>query len=185
MPAQQLAQGLFAQRLGRLRPNGGDDGLRELCELVFVLDGRQGDGVKEFDALRCDERGQTGNASGVPPAGDWMSDGRDYRDAKFSTYWEGALKVGTISMGLAVRIPHTKDDGAFCLRVVLDFLVEGHTFSVQIGDGKIIGGLPIDGAPSDLLPVYDEVFAYVKDIFVHPVNYFEAQRAGKIGFLPA
>jgi hypothetical protein len=129
--------------------------------------------------------GEAGNASGVPPAGDWMSDGRDYRDAKFSTYWEGALKVGTISMGLAVRIPHTKDDGAFYLRVVLDFLVEGHTFSVQIGDGKIIGGLPIDGAPSNFLPVYDEIFAYVKDIFVHPVNYFEAQRVGKIGFLPA
>jgi hypothetical protein len=91
------------------------------------------------DALnRCGYLGEAGNASGVPPAGDWMSDGRDYRDAKFSTYWEGALKVGTISMGLAVRIPHTKDDGAFYLRVVLDFLVEGHTFSVQIGDGKII-----------------------------------------------
>jgi hypothetical protein len=129
--------------------------------------------------------GGAGSVSGVPPAGDWMSDGRDYRDAKFSTYWEGALKVGTISMGLAVRIPHTKDDGAFCMRVVLDFLVEGHTFSVHIGDGKIVSGLPIDGAPSDFLPVYDGVFAYVKDIFAHPVNYFEAQRAGKIGFLPA
>src|SRR5258708_7837268 len=58
MPAQQLPQGLFAQRLGRLRTNGSDDGLRELCELVVVLNGRQGDGVKEFDTLRCDERGQ-------------------------------------------------------------------------------------------------------------------------------
>jgi hypothetical protein len=127
---------------------------------------------------------ETGNVSGVPPAGDWISDGRDYHDAKFSTYWEGALKVGTISMGLAVRIPHTKDDGAFCLRVVLDFLVEGRTFSVQVGDGKMLSGLPIDGALPEFLPVYDEIFAYVKDIFAHPVNYFEAQRAGKIGFLP-
>jgi hypothetical protein len=70
------------------------------------------------------------------------------------------------------------------LRVILDFLVEGRTFSVKVGDGRIVGGLPVDSAKADYLPVYDEIFAYVKDIFAHPVNYFEAQRVSKIGFLP-
>jgi len=79
-------------------------------------------------------------------------------------------------------IPHTKDAGAFWMRVVLEFLIEGRTFSVRIGDGKTVGGLSIDCADSDLNPVYDEIFAYVKDFFVHPVSYFEAERIGK-GFL--
>jgi hypothetical protein len=129
--------------------------------------------------------GETGCVFGVPPTGDWQSDGRDYRDANFSTYWEGALKVGTISKGLAIRIPHTKDDGSLSLRVVLDFLVEGNTFSIEIGDGDMIKGLPWTGDQKDLRPVYDEIFAYAKGIFVNPVNYFEAERSGKIGFLPS
>ncbi len=80
-------------------------------------------------------------------------------------------------------IPHTKDAGAFWMRVVLEFLIEGRTFSVRRGDGKTVGGLSIDCPDSDLNPVYDEIFAYVKDLFVHPVSYFEAERIGKIGFL--
>jgi hypothetical protein len=66
--------------------------------------------------------GEAGCVFGVPPTGDWHNDGRDYHDAKFSTYWEGKLNVDTISMGLSVRIPHTKDSGALSLRIVLDFL---------------------------------------------------------------
>jgi hypothetical protein len=87
----------------------------------------------------------------VPPAGDWRNDGSDYHDAKFSTYWEGTLKVDTISMGLSVRVPHTKDNGAFCLRVVLDFLIEGNTVSVQIGDGGVIKGLSLTVEQADCL----------------------------------
>jgi len=119
---------------------------------------------------------------GVPPSGDWECD-TDYRSAKFSTHRAGLLSVGPISMGLAVRIPHTKDAGAFWMRVILEFLIEGRTFSVRIGDGKTVGALPIDCADSDLQLVHDEIFSYVKDFFVHPVSYFEAERTGKIGFL--
>jgi hypothetical protein len=128
--------------------------------------------------------GEPGCVFGVPPIGEWRNDGTDYHDAKFSTYWEGPLKVGNIAMGIALRIPHTKDDGAFWLRVILDFLVEGRTFSVRVGDGKTIVGLPLSGGEAELRPLYDEIFAYVKDIFVHPVGYFEAEKIGKIGFLP-
>jgi hypothetical protein len=126
--------------------------------------------------------GVPGRVVGVPPAGDW-EERTNYGSAKFSTFGSGLLSVGPISMGLAVRIPHTKDAGAFWMRVVLEFLIEGRTFSVHIGDGKTVGGLPIDCTDSDLRPVYDEIFSYVKDFFVHPVSYFEAERAGKIGFL--
>ena len=66
----------------------------------------------------------------------------------------------------------------------MDFLVEGPTFSVRVGDGKTIGGLPLESSQAELSPLYKEIFAYVKDIFVHPVSYFEAEKIGKIGFLP-
>jgi hypothetical protein len=130
-----------------------------------------------------DYLGEIGCVFGVPPAGDWQNDGRDYHDAKFSTYWDGTLKVDTISMGVSIRIPHTKDGGAFWLRVVLAFLIEGNTLSVQIGDGCWIKGLPVTIEPADLQPVYDEIFAYVKGMFAKPVDYFSAERNGKIGFL--
>jgi hypothetical protein len=130
-----------------------------------------------------DYLGEAGCVFGVPPAGDWQNDGRNYNDAKFSTFWEGALKVGTISMGLSVRIPHTKDDGALWLRIVLDFFVEGDAFSVGVGDGGTIKNIPLNNEPRDLLPVYDEIFSYAKGIFANPVDYFAAERAGKIGFL--
>jgi len=117
---------------------------------------------------------------GVPPTGDW-EERIDYDSAKFSTFGRGVLIVGPIMMGLAVRIPHTKDDGGLWMRVVLEFQIEGSTFSVRIGDGKTVGGLPIDCTDSDLRPVYDDIFSYVKDFFVHPVSYFEAERTGAIG----
>ena len=117
--------------------------------------------IEGFDAYL----GVPGCISGVPPTGDWEEPNTDYCDAKFSTYRPGPLAVGPISMGLALRIPHTKDDGAFWMRLVLEFLIEGRTFSVRIGDGKTIGGLPIDRTDSDLRPVYDEIFSYVKDVF--------------------
>jgi hypothetical protein len=127
--------------------------------------------------------GVPGCVLGVPPTGAWEESNTDYCDAKFSTYGSGLLSVGPISMGLAVRIPHTNDAGAFWMRVVLEFLIEGSTFSVRIGDGKTVGGLPIDCTESDLHLVYGEIYSYVKDFFVHPVSYFEAELTGKIGFL--
>jgi hypothetical protein len=119
---------------------------------------------------------------GVPPDGDWQDDGRDYGDAKFSTYWEGMLKVDIISMGLSVRIPHTKDNGAMSLRVVLGFLVEGNEFSVKVDDGRTIEGLPLTSEQSDLQPLYDEIFAYAKGTFASPVNFHNANKIG-FGFL--
>lgn len=127
--------------------------------------------------------GKGGATLGVPPTGDWRHDGGGYRDAKFSTYWNGVLKVDTISMGLAVCIPHTKDDGEMWMRIVLDFLIEGGTLTVQVGDGPIIKNIPLQYRQADLEPVYEAIFGYVKGIFANPVNYAEAQRTGKIGFL--
>ena len=88
-------------------------------------------------------------------------------------------------MGLGIRIPHTKDSGLLSLRVVLDFLIEGNAFSVDIGDSGTIKGLPLTSDQKDLQPVYDQLFAYTKGVFANPVDYFAAERSGKIGFLPA
>jgi hypothetical protein len=119
---------------------------------------------------------------GVPPAGDWEA-GTDYRGANFSTYRAGMLTVGPISMGLSIKIPHTKDDGSLWMRVVLEFLIEGDFLSVTIGDSSPLKGLPLRGAITDLEPIYGGIFAYVKGYFADPVAYFKAERTGKIGFL--
>jgi hypothetical protein len=124
--------------------------------------------------------GEAGCVFGVPPSGNWQGDGRDYQDAKFSTYWGGTLKVDVISMGLSVRIPHTKDDGAMSLRVVLGFLIEGNELSVTVDDGRTIKGIPLTAEQSDLQEVYDEIFDFAKATFANPVNYHNANR--QIGF---
>jgi hypothetical protein len=49
--------------------------------------------------------------------------------------------------------------------------------------GDLIKGLPLTIEEADLQPVYDEIFAYVKGMFAKPVDYFSAERNGKIGFL--
>jgi hypothetical protein len=122
--------------------------------------------------------GEAGCVFGVPPKGDWQDDGRDYRDAKFSTYWESTLDVDMISMGLCIRIPHTKDNGKMSLRVVLGFLVKGNEFSVKVDDGRTIEGLPVISEQTDLQSLYDEIFAYTKGIFANPVNYHNAENIG-------
>jgi hypothetical protein len=35
----------------------------------------------------------------------------DYRDAKFSTYYNFKLSLAPIQMGLSIGIPHSKDSG--------------------------------------------------------------------------
>jgi hypothetical protein len=127
--------------------------------------------------------GEPNCVCGVPPAGEWSPDTGDYRAAQFSFYQRGPLLVGPVSMGLALRIPHTKDKGSYWMRVVLEFLIEGDTWSVTVGNGKTIRGLPIENAEAGLLPVHEEIFEYVKNIFLDPVSYFDAEKAGKIGFL--
>lgn len=137
--------------------------------------------IAGFDAYL----GVPGSVFGVPPTGEWEGKGvEDYHGARFSTYRHGrTLAVAPITMGLAVSIPHTKDNGAFTMRVVLEFAIEGRTFSVRVGDGRTLGGVAIDCSEVDLKPLYDEIFAYAKDILVNPVRSFEAEKTGKIGFL--
>jgi hypothetical protein len=87
---------------------------------------------------------------GVPPTGEWTPDGRDYRFAEFSfDHPRGPLSVGPISMGLALRIPHTKDNGALWMRLVIEFVIEDNTWSVSVGDGTTIPDLPIGTTESD------------------------------------
>jgi hypothetical protein len=131
------------------------------------------DYIGELDCIR-----------GVPPTGVWHPDGRDYHPEEFRfDHQRGPLSVGPISMGVALRIPHTKDKGALWMRVVIEFVIEGNTWSATVGDGKTIHALPIDTAESDLLPVNEEIFDYVKNIFLNPVRYCEAEKAEKIGFV--
>jgi len=87
-------------------------------------------------------------------------------------------------MGLSIRIPNAQDEGSLWMRVVLEFLIEGNTLSATIGDGRAIK-LPLAGEITDLEPIYDGIFAYVKGYFANPVAYFNAEQTGKIGFFSA
>lgn len=120
---------------------------------------------------------------GVPPEGDWRTSGADYNDAKFSYYGMQLLQLEPIKMGLAVTVPHTKDEGEFCMRLVLTFIIEGGGFSVTVGDGKTVSGLDIDSSEDELMPLYDGIHSYIKETLDSPARAFEAQRSGAIGFL--
>jgi hypothetical protein len=119
---------------------------------------------------------------GVPPSGPWDAES-DHADASFSFYGADLLTVEPIRMRLAIRIPHTKDGGSFDMRIVLEFAIEGQTWSLGIGDRTPVRGLPVDPTDEQLAPAYEAIFEYARDFFLDPVSYFEAERAGLMGFL--
>jgi hypothetical protein len=60
-----------------------------------------------------DYLGKGAEVLGVPPVREYRINAGDYRDAKFSTYSADMLTLGPIQMGVAVGIPHSRDDGKF------------------------------------------------------------------------
>jgi hypothetical protein len=60
--------------------------------------------------------GEGSEVIGVPPFGEWKPHQGDYHDAKFSTYYEGIIRIAPVEMGLAIRIPHSGDGGELWLR---------------------------------------------------------------------
>ncbi|MGO1081320.1 hypothetical protein [Inquilinus sp. CA228] len=136
--------------------------------IISALPGFLGDEAKVF---------------GVPPHdSDWTPD--DYRGAKFSTYRQGLLRVGPIQMGVAVAIPHLKNDGELWVRVVLDLQMEGSDISVQIGDGPIISGISQNYDQDTIEIICQAIFDYLKSMFKDPVRIATAEGSGKLGFRP-
>jgi hypothetical protein len=128
--------------------------------------------------------GEGAEVLGVPPDGEYRTNGGDYRDAKFSTYHSGTLTLAPIQMGVAVGIPHTKDDGRFWPRVVLEFEMIGDAITVGIGDSlRTVRGVPLEFTNHDVEKVCAEIHEYVRSVLENPVKVATAVGKGKFGFI--
>jgi hypothetical protein len=127
--------------------------------------------------------GEGAQVLGVPPEGDYRTNGGDYRDAKFSTYHTGTLTLGPIQMGVAIGIPHRVDQGRFWPRVVVEFEMVGDTISVQVGDGAVTRGFPLDYTSGGTDRVCEAIHGFIKSVLENPVKVATAVGTGKFGFI--
>ena len=128
--------------------------------------------------------GEGSRVLGVPPAGEYRVNGGDYRDAKFSTYHTEVLKLAPIQMGVAVGIPHAKDDGWFWPRVIVEFEMIGNAIRVTVGDGPVaVRGAPIPHTSQDVEHVCEAIHEYTRSVLENPVKATTAIERGKLGFI--
>jgi hypothetical protein len=90
--------------------------------------------------------------------------------------------LGPIQMGVAISIPHSRDDGASWLRVVVQFEMAGDTLSVTVGDGSTMPGFSLEPSITATDHICVAIFEYVKSVFEDPVWFATAVGRGKIGF---
>jgi hypothetical protein len=127
--------------------------------------------------------GEGAEVLGVPPDGDYRTNAGDYRGAKFSTHSSGTLTLGPIQMGVAVGIPHSRDNGKFWPRVVVEFEMEGDAITVQAGDGPAIRGVPLNPTAADIENVCAAIHDFIKSALEDPVKVATAVGRGKLGFI--
>jgi hypothetical protein len=127
--------------------------------------------------------GEDAAVMGVPPKDDYRAEAGDYRDAKFSTYYNPKLSLAPIQMGLSIGIPHSKDSGAYWPRVVLEFEIEGSAMSMRIGD-KNLPRRGISSKPNEreFTEICEEIYFYMLDVLQSPVRTMKAQGSGRFGF---
>jgi hypothetical protein len=118
---------------------------------------------------------------GVRPDGEWKA--VDYRGGKFSTHYSEIIQVEPIQMGVAICIPHSKDDGEYWIRVVVDFDVEGDEVAIRIGDREPDVRVSIAYDDSDMQRIHVALFQYCKSLFENPVRFATATGSGKFGFI--
>jgi hypothetical protein len=128
--------------------------------------------------------GEGAEIIGVPPFGEYRTDGGGYRDAKFSTYSAGTLTLKPIQMGVVVGIPHKADNGRFWPRVVVEFEMVGDAISVSVGDGPAtVRGVPIPHTAEDIEKVCAAIHEYIRLVLESPVKVATAVGRGKLGFI--
>jgi hypothetical protein len=128
--------------------------------------------------------GEGAEVIGVPPIGDYRTNGGDYRDEKFSTYSAGTLTLAPIQMGVVVGIPHSKDSGKFWPRVVVEFSMIGDSISVSVGDGPTaVRGVPLPHTAEDVEKVCSAIHEYIRLVLENPVKVATAVGRGKLGFI--
>ena len=65
-------------------------------------------------------------------------------------------------MGVAIRIPHSKDEGAYWIRVIVEMEFMGNTISVTVGDDKL-RNISIEYSKADVASVQEMIFTCARD----------------------
>lgn len=126
--------------------------------------------------------GEGALAFGVNPEGDWSHRKGDHRDAKFSTYHEGYLRIEPVLMGVAIRIPHSVDDGEYWIRVVVEMIIAGDMLTVHVGK-HTARGIALSYSAQDVERVQEMIFECARDTMRHPAEEATTERRFRIGFL--
>lgn len=127
--------------------------------------------------------GEGAEVMGVPPKDDYRASAGDYRDAKFSTYYNPKLSLAPIQMGLSIGIPHSKDNGVYWPRVVLEFEIEGNSMSMRTGDKSLPRrGISLKPDDAEFTQICEEIYGYMLDVLQSPVRTMKAEGSGRFGF---
>lgn len=83
---------------------------------------------------------------------------------------------------MAIRIPHSKDDGAYWIRVVVEMEFVGDGINVQVGE-KALRGVPVEYSKADVERVQDMIFTCARDTMKNPAAEATGQGRTRIGFV--
>jgi hypothetical protein len=109
-------------------------------EIIHTMEDFLGEGAKVF---------------GVNPEGEWDHKKGDHRGAKYSTYHTEYLGIEPILMGVAIRIPHSKDSGAYWIRILVEMEFIGDAMNIQVGD-KVLRSVPLEYSKADVEKVQEQ-----------------------------
>jgi hypothetical protein len=136
----------------------------------------------EVTCALADYLGEGAEAFGVNPEKDWTHKNGDHRDAKYSTFRNGYLQIEPVLMGVAIKIPHSKDDGAYWIRVVAEMVVAGNMLTVHVG-GNAARGIPLEYSARDVERVQEMIFECARDTMRNPAEDATTEGRRRIGFV--
>jgi hypothetical protein len=123
--------------------------------------------------------GPKGSAIAVPPDGDF--DVRcDYRGEAYDCHGRGLIYLETIRMGVCTLIKNLSDDGASCVRTLVQFTPSDGGLLLKIGVAERQFRIPEDEV-GDLSDVIDAIFRDATAAFSLELE--DAQGKPKVGFL--
>jgi hypothetical protein len=146
---------------------------------LYMISHKFGD---EITYTLAEYLGEGARVLGVPPEGEWTHQKGEHRDAKYSTYRSGYLRIEPILMGVAIKIPHSKDSGAYWIRVTIEMVLVGDTITVHVGE-KSLRGIPVEYSKNDVERVHEMIFECARNTMLHPASEATSKGSGRIGFI--
>lgn len=124
-------------------------------------------------------------AFGVPPSGAWDPEAGDYRDATFSFYGDGLLRLSDIQFGIAVRIDNLRDEGVCWRRIVVNLRKEGDKIGVFPDTQSDGVWIPVAYDAGNISEVCEALYRVLLNSFREDTQIFVEGngRFGTIGFI--